>query len=171
MAGRMMRREMFVMIAQRWAVPACCLLACASFPLHAEDLPDPTRPPAIVFSPSTGHTGADGGNHSSGLQMVIISKTRRAAIIDGQTVELWGTHSNARLIEVNEGGVVLQRGQKRQVLALFPGVKIMRKDIPDKPSGESTSSNDDVPGFSTSPTNKMQSNEDNSRPTAQKEEK
>ena len=48
------------------------------------------------------------GRPSSGLQSTIISISRRAAIIDGKTVELWAKHGNARLIEVNEGSVVLQ---------------------------------------------------------------
>ena len=109
-----------------------CLLMSVFCPLHAEDLPDPTRPPASIFVPATG-TGAGGEreatvNHSSGLHLVIISKTRRAAIIDGQSVELGEEHGNAKLIEVNEGGVVLQRAQSRQVLTLFPGVKITRKE-------------------------------------------
>jgi MSHA biogenesis protein MshK len=115
-----------------------CLLSSVLCPLNAEDLPDPTRPPASIFVPAAG-IGAGGDreatvNQSSGLHLVIISKTRRAAIIDGQTVELGEEHGNARLIEVNEGGVVLQRAQSRQVLTLFPGVKITRKETTEKES-------------------------------------
>ncbi|MDD5301270.1 MAG: hypothetical protein PHD65_12355 [Gallionella sp.] len=100
-----------------------CLLFSAF--CHAEELPDPTRPPAIIaISAATTGRGAP-----SGLQSVIISKTRRAAIIDGETVELKGKHGDATLIEVSETGVVLQGAQGRQVLTLFPDVRIMQKEI------------------------------------------
>ena len=94
-----------------------------SVPCYAEELPDPTRPPAIISIPTTMELPP------SGLQSIIISKTRRAAIIDGETVELRGKHGDATLIEVSENSVVLQGAQGRQVLTLFPDVKIMQKDI------------------------------------------
>ena len=110
-----------------------CLLS--SVLCFAEDLPDPTRPPASIFAPVGGAGVAHempAENHARGLHTIIISETRRAAIIDGQTVELGEEHSGARLIEVNEGGVVLERGQSRQVLPLFPDIKIIRKKTPAK---------------------------------------
>lgn len=126
MADRVMTANVVAM--PQWAIVACCLLVSAGFPVHAEDLPDPTRPPASVFAPAAGQGARE--NLSSGLHTIIISDIRRAAIIDGQTVELGGEHRGARLIEVNEGGVVLQRAQTRQVLTLFPGVKINRNGTP-----------------------------------------
>ena len=125
MAGRMKIKRPNV---ARWAVSSCCLLISVPSPLHAEDLPDPTRPPAGIFAPVVGAGREATENWSSGLHTIIISETRRAAIIDGKTVELGGTHGDAKLIEVSEGGVVLQRAQSRQVLTLFPGVKITRKE-------------------------------------------
>lgn len=142
MAGRMMVSGRSAAIAQRCGVAAIGFLSLAVIsPLHAEDLPDPTRPPASIFAPSAG-VGIGAGREateslSSGLHTVIISDTRRAAIINGQTIELGGEYGNARLIEVNEGSVVLQRAQSRQVLTLFPDVKIIRKQAPDKKSAES----------------------------------
>lgn len=138
MVGRMKMKRPRVAAPQRWAVSSCCLLISVLTPLHAEDLPDPTRPPASIFAPNA---GAGAGreateNQSSGLHTIIISETRRAAIIDGQTVELGGVHRDAKLIEVNEGGVVLQRAQSRQVLTLFPGVKITRKTSPEIESAD-----------------------------------
>jgi MSHA biogenesis protein MshK len=126
MADRVMTAN--VVAVPQWAIAACCLLASTCIPVHAEDLPDPTRPPANIFAPAAGQDARE--NQSSGLHTIIISGIRRAAIIDGQTVELGGEHGGARLIEVNEGGVVLQRAQTRQVLTLFPGVKINRKETP-----------------------------------------
>lgn len=122
-------------------VRTLCGLAIALFSVAAaaEDLPDPTRPPAALTAPAAG-----GGQKSSeappaGLQSIIISKTRRAAIIDGETVELGKKHGDARLTEVNEGSVVLQGAQGRQVLTLFPNVNIFKKEIsaaPQSPTGK-----------------------------------
>lgn len=116
-----------------------CLLFSVFCPLMAEDLPDPTRPPASIFAPVGGTSvthAMPAENHARGLHTIIISETRRAAIIDGQTVELGEEHGGARLIEVNEGGVVLERGQSRQVLPLFPNIKIIRKKAPVKEKAE-----------------------------------
>ena len=117
------------------AVPqmvAVCLLMSVLYPLNAEELPDPTRPPAIIAIPAIAGSGT-ADNQPAGLRSIIISKTRRAAIIDGETVELGGKHGDARLIEVNEGSVVLKSAQGRQVLTLFPDVKISRKKVKAKP--------------------------------------
>jgi MSHA biogenesis protein MshK len=138
MAGRMMIKIPSVAAVTRWAVSSCYLLISVPSPLHAEDLPDPTRPQAGIIAPFAG-VGAGRGateNRSSGLHTIIISETRRAAIIDGKTVELGGAYGDAKLIEVSEGGVVLQRAQSRQVLTLFPGVKITRKETAEIESAE-----------------------------------
>jgi MSHA biogenesis protein MshK len=117
-----------VTAASRWAVSALCILSAAL--CHAEDLPDPTRPPASILWGGGAGTAGQGGEAESGavtrqtgLQSTIISRTRRAAIIDGKTVELGEKHGDARLIQVNEGSVVLQSGKKLQVLKLFPDVR------------------------------------------------
>ena len=112
-----------------------CLLSSVPCTLMAEDLPDPTRPPASIFAPVGGTSVAHempAENHARGLHTIIISETRRAAIIDGKIVELGEEHGGARLIEVNEGGVVLERGQSRHVMTLFPDIKIIRKKEPVK---------------------------------------
>lgn len=110
-------------------------IALYSVAVSAEDLPDPTRPPAMIFAPdAVPGQGAAENRWSSGLQTIIISESRRAAIIDGQTVELGAKHGNAKLIEVNEGSVMLQGAQGRKVLTLFPDVKIIRKSPPHKES-------------------------------------
>ena len=110
-------------------VAAFCLLSVAISPLSAAGLPDPTRPPAFITGTVVKITASKGTSASSskGLKSTIISGSRRAAIIDGVTVELWAKHGNAQLIEVNEGSVVLLAGKKRRVLTLFPNVKITQK--------------------------------------------
>lgn len=102
----------------------CCLLFSAVFcSLNAEELLDPTRPPEIVALPKQGEMGAT-PNQPARLRSIIISKIRRAAIIENETVELGGKYGDARLIEVNESGVVLEGEQGKQVLMLFPDVRI-----------------------------------------------
>jgi hypothetical protein len=104
---------------------------------HAETLPDPTRPPASIgWGGAAGSAGMRGEPESrtTGLQSTIISRTRRAAIIDGNTVELGEKHGDARLIQVNEGSVVLQRAQTLQVLTLFPDVR--KSPSENKPSNK-----------------------------------
>ena len=104
-----------------------CLLP--SFFCHAEELADPTRPPALITAPVPA-SGVEAAPAPAGLQSIIISKNRRAAIIDGETVELGGKHGDAKLIEVNEGSVILEGAQGRQVMSLFPGVKMTPVIIP-----------------------------------------
>ena len=112
-----------------------CLLFSAF--CYAEELPDPTRPPASIAAPVVASSVEAA---PAGLQSIIISKTRRAAIIDGETVELGGKHGDAKLIEVNEGSVILRGAQGRQVMTLFPDVKITGKQEtkikPQLPAGD-----------------------------------
>lgn len=108
-------------LSKHSALLALMLPICAL----AEELPDPTRPPAAIMAPSAAGTIEA---PATGLQSVIISGHRRAAIIDGETVELGGEHGEARLVEVNESSVVLKGPQGRQVLTLFPGVKITSRE-------------------------------------------
>jgi len=148
-----------------------CLLFSVLFPVHAEDLPDPTRPPASIFAPEAG-TGIGrnaAGNSSSGLRSIIISETRRAAIIDGHTVELGGQLGKARLVEVNTGSVVLQRGKSRQVLTLFPGVKITRKEMADTGSAKMESPNNETQVEQPSPSTKVESDKHELKPVARDE--
>jgi hypothetical protein len=119
MADRMRRNGKCKMKNAKWA-----FFLCLQYPVYcfSEDLPDPTRPSMLIDIPVAASGVAD--SPSIGLQSIIISSKRRAAIINGETVELGNKQGDARLIEVNEGNVVLQDAQGRQVLSLFPDVKI-----------------------------------------------
>lgn len=135
----------------RLIISVFCLLSSAL--CCAEELPDPTRPPAAILAvlaaaPGTTSGAAPGAAHGqvapqsqpTGLQSTIISGSRRAAIIDGKTVELGGKHGNAQLVEVSEGSVVLRSAQKVRVLTLFPDVNMTQKEIKTvkKSSGDGT---------------------------------
>ena len=102
----------------------CCngwLLLLSALPAiaMAETLLDPTKPAEAV------------GAHAeiNALQSIIISPTRRAAIIYGQTVELGEKVGDVRLIEVSESGVVLQGTKGLEVLTLFPNVKMNKRAV------------------------------------------
>jgi MSHA biogenesis protein MshK len=104
----------------------CCngwLLLLSTIPAisSAQTLVDPTKPPDELSTRP--------GAAANDLESIIISPTRRAAIINGQTVELGGKSGDIRLIEVSESGVVLQGSKGRQVLSLFPNVKMNKKAV------------------------------------------
>jgi MSHA biogenesis protein MshK len=108
-----------------WKFGGGLLLGILALTAGAEALPDPTRIPATISTPVV----TDSVKQESGLQSIIIAPGRRAAIINGQTVEQGGKYGDARLIKVNESSVVLRGPQGKQILRLFPGVEI-RKDKP-----------------------------------------
>ncbi len=82
---------------------------------------DPTRPAiGLAVEAPEGAAAAGGGNQ---LQSVMISPTRRSAIINGAVVELGGKYGDAVLMRVAEDEVVLRSGDSRQVLKLHPAVK------------------------------------------------
>jgi len=78
---------------------------------------DPTRPPAALAAEAP--KGAVAANQ---LQTVMISPTRKAAIINGVMVELGKKYGDAVLTKVGEDEIVLESGGSRQVLKLHPGI-------------------------------------------------
>ena len=116
MAGSMSRLS----LRAGWALLLCML------PPAAWALPDPTQPPGGLATAS----GQVAGAEEHGLQSVIIAPGRRAAIINGHTVELGEKYGDARLVEVNERGVVLRGKQGLRVRQLFPGVDMKQQLSP-----------------------------------------
>ncbi len=114
MADRLRISTGWLIIALAWAPAAA----------WAESMPDPTRPPAEVLAP----VSTEGAPQAAAnpLQCIIIAPNRRAAIINGQTVEQGERVGDAKLLEVREGQVVLQGPQGKEVLSLFPRVEIRR---------------------------------------------
>jgi MSHA biogenesis protein MshK len=119
-------------VATRILPSVFCILFSAL--CYAEALPDPTRPPA-EFGTSPTQAGSP---QESGLQSLIISTARRAAIINGNTVELGGKLGDSKLVEISESSVVLQGPQGRRTLALFPEVglkkKLLEPELENKPA-------------------------------------
>ncbi|MDH2916916.1 MAG: hypothetical protein PXX77_08585 [Gallionella sp.] len=109
-----------------WGMTLFCVVSMASFSASADLLPDPTRPAVDFSSAMEGGTSearpAVGTAPSQGLQSVIISPSREAAIINGTAVERGAKYGDAVLTVVNETCVVLVGPQGRKVMQMFPTV-------------------------------------------------
>lgn len=93
--------------------------------VHAQDLPDPTRPPAAMDTRPDPAAGTQAGGPI--LQSVLISPTRKAAIISGQTVALGEKFGDAWIVKITETEVVLRNGKEIQTLKLFPDIEKRRE--------------------------------------------
>jgi len=111
---------------------ATMLLYLFPIAVSAQNLPDPTRP-AIALVQTEGKAGGSAANPDAapiadapnkGLQSIIISPNRRAAMINGQVLELGEKSGGVTLLEVNEREVVLQSANGKKVMQLFPSVEM-----------------------------------------------
>jgi len=103
-----------------WALGA--VLAIMPTVALSQAITDPTRPPAEIAVKAPEVEGGVIQLHQ--LQSVIISPTRRAAIIDGVVVELGAKYGDAVLTKVAEDEVVLRSDGSQEVLKLHPAVDI-----------------------------------------------
>ncbi len=106
-----------------------CMFCFAGISFAEEMLNDPTRP-AIELVPGLSG-GANGAEQAppQGLQSVIISPKREAAIINGVEVEVGEKYDDAVLAVVNETCVVLTGSQGRQVMHMFPTVSMSKNEL------------------------------------------
>ena len=98
--------------------PHACLCFVASMLVAgggyaAENLPDPTRPPAAASMPisSTGIPEPTG----SVLQSVILSSGKARATISGKEVQVGDKVDGAKVIAIREGEVTLRNGKEMKV--------------------------------------------------------
>jgi len=99
----------------------------------AEQFIDPTRPafelvPGLSVDGVAGDTSEKAVPPPVGLQSVVISAKREAAIINGKEVELGQKLGDAVLTVVNETCVVLVGPQGRQVMYMFPAVSMKKNE-------------------------------------------
>ncbi|MFA7239195.1 MAG: hypothetical protein WC091_03720 [Sulfuricellaceae bacterium] len=110
------------------------LLAMTVYCCQAADvLPDPTRPPdAFGGSVATGAEPetAPAPTPAPVLYSVLLSSTRNAAIISGQSVMLGEKFGAARLVKLSPGEAVLRTGDSLQILKLFPEVEKKERLVP-----------------------------------------
>ena len=105
--------------AAAWAFGA--VLAFMPVAASPQVVNDPTRPPDGFAAGDPGAAGDAGGGLV--LQSVMISPSRKAAIINGEMVRLGEKYGDAVLIKVTENEVVLKSGNATQVLKMYPGVE------------------------------------------------
>ncbi|MBZ0091197.1 MAG: hypothetical protein K8F27_03120 [Sulfuricellaceae bacterium] len=104
------------------------VLFLASFSVHGENLPDPTRPAFAADTPaSPAASGAAGeAPPEPGLQSILLSPGYKAAIINGQQVRVGARIGDAKVMEIRAGEVVLQKKNTREVLKLYPPLEKRR---------------------------------------------
>ena len=100
--------------------------ACAAS-AQSGALVDPTRPPSTRVESGVKESAATPGPR---LQSVLISPTRRVAVISGSTVVQGGRYGNATVASISEGAVLLRYADRKETLHLIPGV-IKRKRLTD----------------------------------------
>jgi len=106
---------------------------------HAEELRDPTRPPAML----AGTGGEQVDDAPLLLQSVLIGPGRRTAIINGQVLQIGARVGEARLVKIEEDRVVLRTGSSHSTLRLFPVVNM--KPSRTEPKTEQMNSDDPTP--------------------------
>lgn len=88
-------------------------------PASAETLVDPTRPPAGLGK----NQALDAAPSAPVLQSILISPTRRVAIISGKTLQAGDKFDGFQLVTIGDNEVVLRSGKNVQVLKLFPPLR------------------------------------------------
>ena len=97
------------------------LAATGAHVLAGEALPDPTRPPAVVANAAAGTEKAKAPAEALVLQSVLVSPTRKVAIISGTPLMPGGRIRDHTLIDVTPTGVLLDGPEGRIGLKLFGG--------------------------------------------------
>lgn len=95
------------------------LATLVSAAAQAAPFADPTRPPSVSAEAGPGGQAVSGPR----LESVLIAPNRRIAVISGQAVTLGGKVGEARVVRISESEVVLQNGDQRETLRLFPDVE------------------------------------------------
>jgi MSHA biogenesis protein MshK len=94
-------------------------------------LVDPTRPPNVAGESGTSESAAPTGPR---LQSVLISPTRRVAVISGSTVVQGGKYGSATVVDISEGAVLLRYADRKETLHLISGVVKRERRVDDAAS-------------------------------------
>ena len=98
-----------------------CVLSGNAHDVFAQQLRDPTRPPAGLTQ-SGGKQGAQPKDSDLNLQSILIAPNRRSAIIDGRLLRVGEVLSGFKVVSIEEGAVTLRGAQGTRRLQLFPSV-------------------------------------------------
>ena len=91
----------------------------ASHAALGQGLSDPMRPPNVL----PGAQGVETEAPSTLLQSVLLSRGRRVAVINGETVPLGGKFGDAVVVKISESEVVLKYADRTEVLKLFGAIE------------------------------------------------
>ena len=105
------------------AILAAVFCGGIAAPAFAQQLQDPTRPPASMGQ------AADAVAEGPVLQSVLIGPDRKVAIISGQALRLGERFNGARLVSITDTQVVLRNGGEVQTLKLFPDIDKHRASV------------------------------------------
>ncbi len=103
------------------ALALAALLTSCPLAGGAQELNDPTRPPAAVLANAPGDTAATAGPV---LQSVMISPAGSSAIIGGAIVKLGGTYGDARVVKITAGEVELRSAGGTEILRMYPQINM-----------------------------------------------
>ncbi len=104
-----------------WLAGALSALMLAALPAQAQTLADPTQPPPESRLLAPGSADAPVAGAGPRLQSILIgTRGREVAVIDGQTLRKGDKINGAVLVKIGKNQVVLQHGREKQVLTLFP---------------------------------------------------
>lgn len=108
-------------VRHAWLAGALSALMLAAPPAQAQTLADPTQPPPESRLLAPGATDAPLVGAGPRLQSILIgTRGREVAVIDGQTLRKGDKINGAVLVKISKNQVVLQHGREKQVLTLFP---------------------------------------------------
>jgi len=88
----------------------------------AQALTDPTRPPLQLMMTAAGvdKEAKEGAEARPRLESILLSSTRKGAIINGEYVALGGAFGKAVVVNISATTVTLKTGQEQEVLQLYP---------------------------------------------------
>lgn len=92
---------------------------CCAAAAWAQGIPDPTRPPAALSSPTE-----PGAPLAPVLHSIKITPNEKTAIIGGETVKLGGRYGDARVVKITDSEVVLRSAAGTETLRLYPDVEV-----------------------------------------------
>ena len=94
-------------------------------PASAQTMSDPMRPPVEYMSAASLEQDASG--NESGGQILILSKDRKIATINGEMVALGGRYHDGRLVGMSEDELVFKGPGSQEIVKLYSSVsKTMR---------------------------------------------
>jgi len=102
----------------------------AVLPVQAQGMRDPMRPAREISGEAGEPSEAAAG--TSPAQVVLISKDRRQATINGRTVNLGGRYGNATLVGISDEEIVLQRPDSTEVIRLYSSVNRRMRLSPER---------------------------------------